>query len=653
MKKYDSNDLKKLLNSVPYDIMIKEKDKEEKAFFSNDKFCRIFNVENNDNTIKNNSLQFWKEIMSENNIDINSVENSTSFESKIDGCCSDKYIVSHICSFESQGKRYTGVIGKDITLDKKVNCEIKKTSQLMTNLEPKYNYSIKSEMQFIIKGIFEEMSCEGIGLLFYENSDLVKYASCGIYIDSICKLLKKCDESTIKIEQKEIKVVKLNYFNDVIGYLYLIYNNTEEILENEINKAIQIGDRISVIITNILLSNQIKTEYVKRKSTDREFELFLETATDLCVILKNDADIVSVNERCLDLLGYTKEEFMQHSSVLDFIHKDDLNKLKKEINISTYKKIPGKILCRALCKDKSIRMLDIHWNFIESKKVILITAQDKTEQMRLKSENRKLKDVISLENLKTDFLSNVSHEFKTPLNIILLSTQLMLSDINSGKEINCNQFEKNMKRIKQNSNKLLSLINNLIDMTKIQDGFYTLELKKYNIVEVVENIVDSVADYIENRKRNIIFDTEEEQISVLCDPEKIERILYNLFSNALKYTDEGGNIIIKMNYDNNKENVIISVKDDGIGVPKEKAKIIFDRFSRILSRDCEGSGIGLSLVRSLVALHKGNIWLNEANEKGAEFLISLPVDKSNEKIIDNRSALESKIDFGSANIFNA
>lgn len=135
----------------------------------------------------------------------------------------------------------------------------------------------------------------------------------------------------------------------------------------------------------------------------------------------------------------------------------------------------------------------------------------------------------------------------------------------------------------------------------------------------------SVVDYVENRSISLIFDTEIEEKVIACDPDKIERVMLNLLSNAIKFTGEDGQISVKIYIKDN--NVCISVKDTGIGISEEMKTIIFDRFIQVdksISRNREGSGIGLSLVKSLVELHKGSIAINSVIGQGSEFIVSLP-----------------------------
>ena len=236
-----------------------------------------------------------------------------------------------------------------------------------------------------------------------------------------------------------------------------------------------------------------------------------------------------------------------------------------------------------------------------------------------------MKKVKELDKLKTEFFSNISHELKTPLNVIWTSVQLLnslnLQDIEPKISIN-----KYLSIMNQNCLRLIRLINNIIDITKIDGDYLHIDPTNEDIVYVVEEIVTSVVSYAEAQGQNLIFDTEVEERLMSFDQEKIERILLNLLSNAIKFTPKGGTIEVLFKDFNDYVRII--VKDNGIGIPKDKIGLIFDRFNQVdksLSRKREGSGIGLSLVISVVALHGGTIKAESEYGIGSSFIIDLPV----------------------------
>ena len=238
--------------------------------------------------------------------------------------------------------------------------------------------------------------------------------------------------------------------------------------------------------------------------------------------------------------------------------------------------------------------------------------------------NKKLIEVEEYDKLKTQFLATMSHELKTPLNIILGCIQLM-EKLDTNKDSFKDSFSKYVKMQKQNSYRLLRLINNLIDFNKVEVKHFNICLTNADIVQVVEDITLSIVEYTSLKNINLIFDTEVEEKIMAFDLDMIERIMLNLLSNAIKFTDNNGNVEVNI-YDKN-ESVLISVKDNGIGIPEDKLTAIFDRFTQVdntFRRKSEGSGIGLSLVKSLVEMHNGTITVKSKLDEGSEFIIELP-----------------------------
>jgi len=267
---------------------------------------------------------------------------------------------------------------------------------------------------------------------------------------------------------------------------------------------------------------------------------------------------------------------------------------------------------------------------IDSKDEIGILANSFNNM--LAENQRLLEETVQYDKLKTEFIANMSHELRTPLNIIFSAAQLFDVLISKGENLNTDKIRNYTSSIKQNCNRLLRLVNNLIDVTKIDSGYMELELRNENIVQAAEEITQSTAEYVQYMSRTIIFDTDEEEKVMAFDSEKLERILLNLISNATKFTNPGDKINVTL-YDKG-DHVIISVKDTGRGIPEEKLSQLFQRFKQIdhlLSRSHEGSGIGLSLVKALVEMHEGTIEVKSKYGEGTEFIICLPAKVISEK----------------------
>ena len=229
-------------------------------------------------------------------------------------------------------------------------------------------------------------------------------------------------------------------------------------------------------------------------------------------------------------------------------------------------------------------------------------------EKRKSIKNKKLYEIAKeREKLKTDFIVNMSHELRTPLNVILSTSKVTEIKINKSDYDNEYLLEK-LEQINKNSNRLLKLVNNLIDITKFEHGSYTLNLENLNIVEVVEDIALASVDYSACKGIDLIFDTEEEEIITAIDKDKIERVILNLLSNSIKFTDKYGVIYVYIKRVD--KSVSISVQDNGIGIPQDKLEEIFNRFYQVsdpLKKHEEGSGIGLCIVKEIIKLHNGKI----------------------------------------------
>lgn len=268
--------------------------------------------------------------------------------------------------------------------------------------------------------------------------------------------------------------------------------------------------------------------------------------------------------------------------------------------------------------------------------VIIVLVLYMIKRLHYEKELLKAKELAENTNkAQNNFISNISHELRTPIAVIMSSNQLLELNIRKEKS---NYLESNIQKtniIKQNCNRLIRLTNNIIDIAKIDSGFMDLKTKNIDIVFLIESIVNSVVPYAATKNIDIVFDTNEEEVIMSIDPDKIERIILNLMSNAIKFSQENTNIYVtveKLEY-----TLICSVKDTGIGMEQKHLDNIFERFTQIddiMVRKNEGSGIGLSLVKSFINLHGGDIKVKSSVGEGSEFTVYLPIK------LDENSELE-------------
>ncbi len=252
---------------------------------------------------------------------------------------------------------------------------------------------------------------------------------------------------------------------------------------------------------------------------------------------------------------------------------------------------------------------------------VAVLFSDVTREMKARKE---MQDLLKIQD---EVFANVSHELKTPLSVIFSTTQLLELYIQRDTlDANKSSIYKSVRTIKQNCYRFTKLINNIVDLSKIDSGFFKLDLSNENIVDIVESIVQSIAEYIRGKGLSVVFDTDIEEKILACDPGKIERILLNLISNAIKFSNPHGTITVSVT--DLGTQVEIAVQDTGIGIEEKYLDAIFERFNQVdktLTRNAEGSGIGLSLVKSIVDLHGGTISVESKVGQGSTFRVRLPV----------------------------
>ncbi|OCA99875.1 sensor histidine kinase [Clostridium beijerinckii] len=225
-----------------------------------------------------------------------------------------------------------------------------------------------------------------------------------------------------------------------------------------------------------------------------------------------------------------------------------------------------------------------------------------------------------------DFILNISHDLRSPLNIILSVLQCYKDDYKDIKKYG--KCQDHMEVIKRNSYKILKLVNNLIDTTKLEKNHYSIKRENLDVINLIEWNISSIDKYAKQKEISLVFDTNVEECIMAVDPEAIDRIIMNLISNAIKFSPKGSNIYINAWKSINQ--LTISVRDEGIGIPKEEQNTIFNRFvqsSRNKKSENSGSGIGLDLVRYLTQAHNGSIELKSEENSGCEFIIKLPIER--------------------------
>lgn len=249
---------------------------------------------------------------------------------------------------------------------------------------------------------------------------------------------------------------------------------------------------------------------------------------------------------------------------------------------------------------------------------------------KLRFEQKETDRLIELDKLKTNFFSNITHEFRTPLTLIIEPIRQLISELKD------NNQKSKLRLAEKNSTHLLHLVNQLLDLSKLEGGFMELELSVGDLTEVFRSSEDAFRPLAQQKQIDLIFKIPENPVFVEFDRSKFDLILNNLLSNAVKFTDQEGRIICSLEVERESEEEIqikVQVTDTGVGIPPDLVDRIFDRFYQVdstITRRTDGTGIGLSLTKELVSIMDGEIHVASTEDVGSEFTIIMVLQKGSQ-----------------------
>lgn len=323
-------------------------------------------------------------------------------------------------------------------------------------------------------------------------------------------------------------------------------------------------------------------------------------------------------------------------------------RLLKDIGLDNF----NKIIDKYLENNEEINFKTFYLNQEKNKRIsiaiekvhkqdnLLVIVRDLEIEQQLESAYSKLQIIKERNKFKTEFLTRAFSIIKKPINTIFEVNKFL--DIN--REIyDSDSIKSYTKTVKQNSYRLKRLLNNIEEISKIEAGIYYRNYKIYDLVKYLEEIVYLCREYTKPKDLNITFESNKREVLIFMDKEKIERIILNLLSNSIKFTEKGGKINVSLKVD--KKDVIIGIKDNGSGIPSNKLDFIFENFEQVnrsLSRTAEGTGVGLYLVKKLALVHHAKIKVNSKIGYGSKFEVILK-DNYLESTKENRHKLEDII----------
>jgi PAS domain S-box-containing protein len=358
----------------------------------------------------------------------------------------------------------------------------------------------------------------------------------------------------------------------------------------------------------------------------RYFEALYESSPTAIVTVNLDSTIASWNPAAVRLFGYSPEEAVGHNiDQLLAARPDLLEEAQRRSATAASGREPGRMVSQRMRKDGSV--VDVAGDgapiFVAGKQVgyfamysDISELQRRTRELAVKSQEL---EVASKH--KSDFLANMSHELRTPLNAIIGFSEVLHEQMFG--ELNERQLAY-VNDVLEAGRHLLSLINDVLDLAKIEAGKMELELSQVALTELLRNAVSMQAERASRAGVELDLATKPAEITIAADERRVRQIVFNLLSNAVKFTPADGRIDVSARVDNGHAEV--AVADTGPGIAPEDLETIFEEFEQTADgKQAEGTGLGLPLSRKLVELHGGRLWAESEPGKGSTFRFTIPV----------------------------
>ncbi|MFO7447129.1 MAG: PAS domain-containing sensor histidine kinase [Ignavibacteriaceae bacterium] len=494
----------------------------------------------------------------------------------------------------------------------------------------------------------------------FNNDIIVLYRQENIYQEGIKALPSyKILASELSLKSVFFKKVFASANNEYVIYLFLFSGRVDNYNDNNLKMVLNVVDTLTNQVKDIshnfiieidvkddsgkVLDNKINPENLT-VSNDLLLKSLMDASEDFIFILDNNGSFINVNNNGALLLDYTQDELIgkHFLDIIDFkgkaavgrsfqqiLRSKNLYKFESSMVSKSGKTITLEINGKAIFfKDNVTGMLGVGKNITKQKvdegalqelNYKLIEANRLLMIERARSNQRKA-ILEELNELKSEFISNISHELRTPLASIIGFSETIASDPGMQPEMK-SEFN---SIILQEGKRLAKLINDILDLSRIESGEIDLSKIDFDIISVVKEVIEHYKKPAASKHLTLTFGIPDEEIFINADKERITKALSELLSNAVKFTKEGGRISIIAQSLHREFELIVN--DTGVGIPEKDLPYIFQKFYRVSRPGSEvsGTGLGLVFVKQIIDLHKGLILVQSEINKGTSFIVKLP-----------------------------
>jgi two-component system, OmpR family, phosphate regulon sensor histidine kinase PhoR len=442
---------------------------------------------------------------------------------------------------------------------------------------------------------------KGDGLGFFLNQTKKQFKAKNLKIHWTKNFKKTCKNYLSKNFDKCINI-KNNNFN-----IFLIYKQNKHFKTKKLSIILFLTSILLIVSVYFILikTNKInnnKKEYNK-ESKSKELINILSSIRTGIIIVDQDSNIKAINKRAEEIFHIKKKA--TNKNTIEFIKNVSLQRCIDKVLIGY--------------KDKITKEISLEY---PEHKILLINITPTVERSIIKGAILSLEDITNFkktEQIRKDFVANVSHELKTPIASIRGFSETLLNG-NVKEEKDKKEF---LKIINEESQKLDFILNDLLDLSKLESSNKKLEIKKYNLKRIVNKVLKSLSNHPKISKFKINNNIDE-KTEIKTDKQRLSQVFLNLIDNSIKYTDKDEGII-NINAKELKNKINITIEDNGIGIPKDKIPRIFERFYRVdkaHSRKIHGTGLGLAIVKHIISSLKGKIEVESKINIGTKFILS-------------------------------
>ncbi|MBI5360768.1 MAG: PAS domain S-box protein [Planctomycetes bacterium] len=433
-------------------------------------------------------------------------------------------------------------------------------------------------------------------------------------------LITEKKSTTIPLKDSElITVVPLMVREELVGILCIDTSQIGDEMNRQFIDVLEaLASETAAALINVQLYKQLEKQFLDLASTKTYLLNILESINNGIITLNTTGEISQINKNASMMLEISMDDTLKHNIKDVFKHKPDLLGMmettvsetlncgfimeKQYAHINSMGTELPLAISTSLLRDDNMQTIGIIVIFRD------MTASKELERLR------------HLDQLKSQFVANVSHELRTPLTSIRAYTEALLDMGGDETQV---QF---LNVVDSESERLLSLIEDLLNVSRIESGKLTLKMDPVNPAVLVEEIMG--VSKVQSAKHKLVTKIADNLPEMVLDKNKMKEVLINLVSNAIKYSPDGGNVTVAMCLDGG--NLHIDVSDQGIGIAKEHLKQVFDQFFRVdssLTAKIAGTGLGLAITKSIVEAHGGAVTIDSEVGKGTTFTVIIPVRK--------------------------